>query len=136
MSIHLDGYGTSVEYDGETLTLIGGTMQAKIWGTDRIRIPVTDITHIDYRAANPMKNGHLAFTTLHTPVMYTEKTGMRVLPENGLVVHWRRKDQPAFEELYRSLPEPSGVDANAARKAEAEAIQKEWATGFAAEHGQ
>jgi len=101
----LNGYGASIEYDGVVVRLIAGKVQAKIWKTDAVAFPVEDIITLGYRRANPFVNGQLKFTTIRPADAYAALgRGMfDFVPDNGLVIHWRRKDQAAFGALHEEL---------------------------------
>lgn len=102
----ISGYGASVEYDGATVRIIGGKVQAKIWRTGSVTIPVEDITEMDYRPASPLVNGALSFKTARPANDYAtprDDDTFTTVPSSGLVVHWRRKDQAAFAALHEQL---------------------------------
>lgn len=102
----LDGYGSSIQFDGLTVRLIAGKLEAKIWRTDFAEFPVTDIEAIAYRGANPMVNGSMSFKTARPANDYANPRtdGEKwFVPNNALGIKWRRKDQAAFAALHSVL---------------------------------
>lgn len=100
------GYGVSVEFDGATVRLIGGKAQAAIWRTGSVEIPTADITAIDYKPATRLVNGHMTFAVTRPANEYAtprEDGAPTTVPQNGLIVHWRRKDEAAFDALYQKI---------------------------------
>jgi len=108
MSVHLDGYGSSIEFDGEHVTLIAGRVEARLlwaaWNTDRFTFPLDDVLEIDYRHATALINGSLSFTTRHPAYAYANGGEFSIAPDDALVIKWRKKDQDGFGALYESLP--------------------------------
>lgn len=92
--MHAHGHMLEVEYDGHTLTATGTTKasQVALRGQQRNDGPLVlqreDITAVDMRPASMLTNGRL---TLHT------SDGGRY------VLHFRRKQAPAFTELAAAL---------------------------------
>lgn len=105
-TIAIDGYGASIEYDGITVRLKGGKTQAGIWRTGSVVIPVSDITDITYRSASALVNGSIRFRTARPANEYAtprEDGAQTTVTENGLGIHWRKKDQAAFDRLRVAL---------------------------------
>lgn len=102
MTTHLDGYGMSIEFDGTTIRLIAGKVQAKIWKRSVVEFPVSAVAHIEYRGANALVNGRMLFRTVEPANTYASGPGGFV-PDNSLIVQWRRKDDAAFGKLYDEL---------------------------------
>lgn len=103
----IDGYGTSIDYDGDTIELIAGKVESKIWRTASVRFPVTDILEVSYRAANIMVNGEMRFKTARPANDYAtprEDGAPTIVPNNGLTIHWRKKDEQAFAALRAEIP--------------------------------
>lgn len=100
------GYGVSVEFDGTTVRLIGGKPQAAIWRTEAVEIPAADIVAVDYKPASRLVNGSMIFTTQRPANEYATPRAdgaPTTVTANGLIAHWRRKDEPAFEALRDAL---------------------------------
>ena len=89
----MDGYMTTVEFDGQTLTAHGKNKAARIAlaGEDHasdVVIPRQAIASVDFRAANPLVNGRVTVRT---------SDGRKV------ILHFRRKQQADFERLVERL---------------------------------
>jgi hypothetical protein len=127
-----NGYGADLELDGDTLTIHTGKGAAKLTGTTRIAIPLADIERIEYRGANPMVNGAIVIKVRDTSVTAmqaysVDRPGFHHLtpgtPEaveygkHGLIntqslhVHWRRKDNAAFEQMRDAIRAAIGAHA-------------------------
>lgn len=104
--ISIKGYGASVDYDGANVRIIGGKTQSSIWRTASVTIPIRDIVEVIYRPATMLVNGSLSFRTTQAANDYAdprEDGAPTTVPGNGLVVHWRKKDQAAFDGLRVAL---------------------------------
>lgn len=119
-----NGYGADLELDGDILTIHTGKGAAKLTGTTRIAIPIADIERIEYRGANPMVNGAIVIKVRDTSVgamqaYSVDRPGFHHLEpgtreandyaKHGLIntqslhVHWRRKDNAAFEQMRDAI---------------------------------
>lgn len=121
-----NGYGADLEFDGQTITIHPGKAAARASGTDTIRFPVGAVASVDYKAANPLVNGHVRFH-LHdqspatlmaygghplaegASTMSLSDASKGMVTAQSLVVHWRRKDNEAFAELHRQITAATGA---------------------------
>jgi hypothetical protein len=114
--ISISGYGASIDYDGATIRIRGGKAQSSIWRTTSVTIPVRDIVEMDYRPATLLVTGSLRFRATQAANDYAdprEDGAPTTVPNNGLVVHWRRKDQAAFDGLRVALEQVTTKNAPA-----------------------
>lgn len=109
------GYGSDLEFDGQTITIRHGKVKARMCGTDTIRIPLADVTELDYKPGNALTNGRLHIKVRDTDPEILQGYGGRTLTEtmdhvsNGmvtgqsLVVQWRRKDNASFAAIHEAI---------------------------------
>lgn len=79
------GYGADISIDSEVITITHSERAQKFGKMPAsVRVPMSDVRGIDFRAGNAIANGHLTVVTDD--------------PEGKLtrVVHFRRKDNDAF----------------------------------------
>lgn len=89
----MDGYGCTVDWDGQALTISAKSKAAKVallgedWKAGDVTIPRGDMDRVEFKPGNPLVNGHL---TVHS--------GGR-----KYVAHFRRKSNEEFEKLAGEL---------------------------------
>jgi hypothetical protein len=86
MNVH--GYGADAALEGTTLTLTAtGKVGRGALGTDRREIEIGSLRAVEFRAGNPIRNGHLI-----------------LVDERGKsVVHFRRKSNDEMARLYDAI---------------------------------
>ncbi|MFB7798947.1 DUF4429 domain-containing protein [Isoptericola sp. NPDC056134] len=117
-----NGYGADLEFDGEHVIIYPGKMQARMVGTQRIAVPLADVIDVEYKPAKALTNGQIRFKveaasdsqTMQDyggrgPIPTEDAAAARAYAKQGLVtsealvVHWRKKDQDAFEALHQEI---------------------------------
>jgi hypothetical protein len=85
----MDGFGNNVNFDGDSLEIRATNKVASFaLGTSHASIAVDDIDSVSIEAASLLTNGHLDVVC---------RDGRKY------ILHFRRKQEPPFQELYRSL---------------------------------
>lgn len=113
------GYGSSIVLERDAVVILPGQAMQKMRHPAALRIPLAEITGVDFRNANPLVNGSLTVRTSGTPTDYAQTSpdsGRRMLATAAsLVVHFRRRDRDAFAAMrdaieaarHRSTPSTS-----------------------------
>ncbi|BDZ40809.1 hypothetical protein GCM10025865_01080 [Paraoerskovia sediminicola] len=117
-----NGYGADLELTDDAVVIHPGKIAARVVGTKRIAVPLADITDIDYRPARALVNGQIKVKTATNPKSQAMQdygnrgpippdgtkelsayTRQGIITAESLVVHWRKKDQAAFEALHQAI---------------------------------
>lgn len=102
-----NGYGSSIVLEPDAVVILPGQAMQKLRHPAALRIPLAEITGVDFRNANPLVNGSLTVRTSGMPTDYAppspDPSRPTLATAASLVVHFRRRDRDAFVAMREAI---------------------------------